>query len=109
MNYRDIKSNYIRERIKGTSFLFRGFIDELVEVEECILNPPTQWAQAIRYHYVREKYSKEWRAISKELKLGENEELKKREPEEEEIYDRSEIKKEEEENRKEWLDMGGVE
>jgi len=109
MNYRHIKSNYIRERIKGTSYLFRGYIDELVTVEERILNPPTQWAEAISHHYVREKYPKEWRAIEKELKPGRDDGVKKDEPEEEVIYPRSEIKNKDEENRKAWLEMGGVE
>jgi len=71
-----------------------------------ILNPATQWPEGIRQHYVREKYSKEWRAIEKELKPRKDEALKKREPEEDEIYDRREIEKEDEENRKAWLKNG---
>ena len=66
-------------------------------------------AEGMRQHDVREKYSKEWRAIEKELKPRKDDALRKREPEEDESYDRREIEKEDEENRKVWLEMGGVE
>lgn len=108
-SYGDIKSKFIRTRIKGTSYTFRGYIDELVEVEECILNPPTRWAQALRYHLVREKLSKEWRSIKRELGSRKVEELDEVAANDKSTYDASQLDESDEENRKVWLEIGGVE
>jgi len=109
MSYKEVRSNYIKQKIKGTSYTFRGYIDRLISVEKCILNPPTQWAEAMRQHDIRDKYSKEWHTIEKELKPWKYEETKEDEPEDELIYNPREVEKEEEENRKAWSELGGVE
>jgi len=118
MLYREVKSEFIKSLIKGTSWNNKGrrkYINELIALERCILDGPRGFASAMRYHSLKRKYRKEWEAIYRELKPEEFERLMQREREEERKRRQEEERRRRKEQEKmerlkrEWLEMGGGE
>ena len=116
--YKEVKSEFIRNLIRQTSFRNlreREYIDELIALERFIVDGAESYASALRYHYLKRRYRKEWEAIYKELKPEEFRRIIEREKKEEE---ESRRRAEEEKRRKleeelkkkdEWLAIGGLE
>ena len=116
MEYSEIRSSYIRNRINRSSWTKdRNYIDQLMKLEWYILNGPDCFGGALHYHYLKEKYRSEWEEVYQELKP---EEFKK-------LVDREEARKQEWNRKlketirrkkimdkclkKEWIAMGGKE
>ena len=68
-HYTNAKTKFVRDKIKLTHWEDRHYIDVLLDFEKIISRGgPWQWAQALWYHGMVEKYKKEWTAIYKEMK-----------------------------------------
>ena len=111
--YSEIKSQYVKSRIKGRKFSQRKYIDDLARLERLITKGPAGWADGVAYHYLRNEYPTEWKAIYKELNSKEFKQIKQREArkrekerKEQEKWEEEE-KKEMERKRGEWAGVGG--
>ncbi len=99
--------NLIKERgLKGKGG--RGYIHDLLRLEEYILNGPRGFASGMHYHILKGKYRREWEAIYRELKPKEFEEIMQREREEERKRKQEKERRRREEIirqlKKEWLE-----
>ena len=113
MIYNQIKSQFIKDKIKGLEWNNKNkeYIDDLVFIENYILGKSGGMGSAYRIHSLKNK--KEYELIYKELNPKEFEKEKKRELKEKEQeekedkeFEKEELK-EKEQARKEWLKMGG--
>ena len=112
--YKNIKSEFIKNKIKETPWEAREYIDDLIKIEDFILRGgPHSMAGGYLYHHIKNKYHQEWEIIYKELNPKEYAELIKREKEEKERARKEDEKRMQEEEkelerkRKEWIEMGG--
>ena len=112
--YENIKSEFIRNKIKETSWEAREYIDDLIKIEDFILRGgPHNWSGAMYYHQLKTNYRREWEIIYEELNPKKYAELIKHEEEEKERErgeDEKRMQEEEKElerKRKEWMEMGG--
>lgn len=80
MQYTDIKSEYIKDKLKKTRWKDSDYINKLMFIEDCILHGPGGMGSSICFHNYKSKYSKEYWTILKELKPAE---YKKEKPKEE--------------------------
>ncbi len=113
MMYKNIKSEYIKNKIKETSWEKRDYIDDLIKIERRALGEFSGSGTGYIVKQLESDYPKEWEIIWKEInperyaKMVEEEkewqDEKRRREEEEELKRR----KEEEEKRKEWIEMEG--
>lgn len=76
------------ERGKNEKMKDEKYIEELIQLQNFLLRPPTQFAAGYWFNILRKKYPKEYEIIKKEIKLIMTEEDKK------EIEKREEILKE---------------
>jgi len=116
--YVEIKSNFIKNLIKGRSFSdreFRVYIDRLIMLEKIILEGVKGYAEAALYNDMQRYYRREWEAIYRELKSEEFSRLMEKEKRLKALRESKDrvllerVKKEEEELKKEWIELGGVE
>tara|TARA_Y100000034_G_C6780253_1_gene348702 strand:+ start:316 stop:669 length:354 start_codon:yes stop_codon:yes gene_type:complete len=115
MKYINVKSNFIKEKIKKTKFKDRKYIDDLIFLEDHITGKIKNlgWAGSMKLHGLKNSYKKEYEAIYKELRPKEWKEIQKRDKEERE-KDKKEEKefieeerKELEESKKCWIEAKG--
>jgi len=118
MSYREVKSQFIKKLIEGTSWeneARKEYIDSLIKLEGFILHGAGSMAGAMRRGELQKQYPREWETIYNELKPEEFKDLKERERRENEESERrmDEITRESERREKrlkqEWLEMGGRE
>ncbi|MBI4014453.1 MAG: hypothetical protein HY365_00690 [Candidatus Aenigmarchaeota archaeon] len=113
-SYGQVKSTFIKAKIKGRGWKSRQYVDELISIERAALgHMGGGWSTGMLLNQLEERYPKEWKAIHMELVPGEykkrtksenaKEEEERREMEEFEKQERAEQKK----LKKEWLSMGG--
>ena len=112
--YKNIKSEFIKNKIKETSWKDREYIDDLIQIENFILRGgPNSMAGGYLYHNLKISYRREWEIIYKELNPKRYTELIQREDEEKERErkeDEERMREEEKElerKRKEWIEKGG--
>ena len=96
--YKEIRSPSVRERIKGRSWKDRGYIDSLVELERIVLQGgPRDGAEGFWLHLMQDEYATEYNDILRDLQHGHQGPPQASAP-----FD-------EEEARREWLELGGRE
>jgi hypothetical protein len=86
--YTCVKSNYVRLKIRETTWQDSGYIDDLVTLEHFVLERPHSFAEGMLYGKLRNEYSKEWEGIYKELKPKQLESILTREQREKELEER---------------------
>lgn len=116
MKYSQIRSSYVRNRIKRSSWTKdRNYIDQLMKLECYILNGPGCFAGALHYHHLKEKYRSEWEELYQELKPEEFKRLMDREKARKQEWNRKleeTIRRKKIMDRclrKDWIAMGGKE
>ena len=112
-SYKDIKSQYLKNKIKNLSWEKRDYFDDLMTLEQWILGEISGWATAMMVHGLKGKYEIDYLEILQELRPKRFEELLKKKLEEDEKraidMEKEWIteKKRRERLMKEWLEMGG--
>jgi len=113
MIYKKIKSEFIRKKLKETSWKDREYIGHLMAIERAIIHGLGGWMDHYMYNIRKQSYRKEWEAIYKELKPKEFRNLLKQESREKEKEKKEEKKSRKRENKEytkakeEWKKMGG--
>ncbi len=111
--YKEIKSKFIKEKIKRTRWKDRKYIDNLIKIEKLALGKNFGLVTGYIEINLREDYPKEWEIIYKEVNPKGYEKMIKREKEEKEREEKEqkefeeECRKEQEQLKKEWKEMGG--
>ena len=103
-NYCKVKSNFIKEKLKKTSFEDRGYIDDLMFLEQSILKEIYGWLANMRLFGLKNKYKKEYEIIFKEIapaKYKRTIQQEKKEAEKERKEEEKWQKEEEEEEKRE--------
>ena len=116
MKYNQIRSSFIRNHIRGSSWTEeRNYIDQLVKLEYYILNGPGGFPGSLHYHHLKEKFRSEWAEIYQELKPREFKSVMNREKARKQEWNRRlketirQKKIKDRHLRKEWFAMGGKE
>lgn len=104
MPYAKIESNYVREKIKKTSWKKRAYIDDLMRIEHLALEGTLSWPTGYIRQHLEETYPAEWKAIWLELNPRLYNGILKRREEKETTEP---TPKEDTEAYKEWKSMGG--
>ena len=113
MSYKNIRSEYVKKKLKGTSWKNRKYIDDLIYLEEWIMGEIGGCATAMNVNNKKSKYNEEYWAILKELKPERYKrkirDLEKKKKEKEERKKQLEKERQEryEQERREWEEMGG--
>ena len=80
VKYNNVKSKFIRDKIKKTKFEDRAYIDDLIFLEDCIvgkINPEKiGWLGNMKLHGLKNKYFGEFAEIYMELNSEEWKKLK---------------------------------
>ena len=111
--YKDIKSNYMKNKIKGLPWEKRKYIDDLITLERWIVGEVGNWATAMKVHGLKSKYEIDYLEILKELKPERFEKVIKKkldwgEKSASNMEKKSvDEKKKEDRLIKEWIEMGG--
>lgn len=112
--YKNIKSEFIKNKIKKTPWEAREYIDDLIKIEERALGKGGGGlASGYITVHLKKTYPKEWEIIYKELNPAAYKHQREREEksnkEWEEMVQRQEKERIErlEKARKEWIEMGG--
>ncbi|MBI2109695.1 hypothetical protein HYT58_00790 [Candidatus Woesearchaeota archaeon] len=113
--YKGIKSEFVRNKIKGANWKNKQYMDDLILLEGLVRRGPPKEGMARLYGgnaYIRlrKKYWDEFKALCEELNPKAMESHLRMEREFEEANRRYNLrqKKEEERAKKEWIKMGGV-
>ena len=113
ISYKDIKSNYAKNKLKGLPWGKRKYIDDLITLERWIVGEIGNWATAMRVHGLKSKYEIDYLEILKELRPERFEEIIKKKLDwgkksasnmEKKWVDEKKI---EDRLIEEWLEMGG--
>lgn len=117
MMYKNIKTEYVRKKIKGKSFKdqdFRDYIDVLIMIESYLAGEYIGWAGGIAIHHLKKEYKKEYAAIEEELlpdwkkkKRAQKRKIERKKEIREQKKIRKEEKKKLKREEKEWLKLGG--
>ena len=114
MAYTNIKSKFIKEVIKKTSWKNRDYIQDLKNIEHFALGVNFgMYVTKLKWDSLSKKYPKEWKTIWEEVRPGKLVEIAKAEKEERQKEREEDLKfkrEEEKERRKEsveWKKMGG--
>lgn len=113
MQYDGVKSEFIKKKIKGRKWSGRGYIDDLIHLENYIINGPNGFSGAMHFNLLKSENKKQYEAIFKELKPKEFEKYierkKKEEEESRKQHELWEIRNGEKERRlkEEWIKAGG--
>ena len=113
MAYKNIKSEYIRQKLRKTKWKDSEYIDDLIRLEDCIVNGVQGFAHAMAYSGLKDKYREEWEAIYMELEPERGRIIIERQRKQEEKWKKEEEeyekkrKKKLEEMLKDWEEMGG--
>jgi hypothetical protein len=109
MKYAEIKSEFIKRKIRETSWIEHEKIDELICLFKYIRQPPMQYNSGWHFSYLKSHYEEEYLELLHEFSseayqsaLEEFEKKKKKNSEREEL-----AKKEETKLKQEWLKAGG--
>lgn len=111
--YIEVKSNFIKEKIKQSKFKNRDYIDDLIFLEDYITGKikGLGFGGAMKLHAVKSHYEKEYIELLKELapekldKFLKEKEKSEKEGKEAEEY----LKEEEKQEREDWIKAGGKE
>jgi len=113
MKYTEIKSEYIRDKLKQTSYKDNEYIDSLMKIEGLTQGRTYGMTTGHMWLNLPEMYPEDWKAIWLELdpkRYHEIIEFKKKEKEKEE-FDRLQFNEQERkeviENKKDWIKAGG--
>ena len=117
MSWKDIRTQFIKDRMKETSWEARGYVSDLASIEQTILSGgPKSSIAAQMHHSRRSKYPIEAECIAKEIEDGtyvSPEEFHQREARRRhenaiiEQYEERKKKAREEADRRLWLALGG--
>ena len=107
------KSEFVKKKIKETSWKDRKYIEDLIRIERYALGEYGGWTTGYMIVQLKEKYPKEWKIIHQELNpkgykktLKEEKEERLKEKREEEKFEKEEAE-EEKRDLKEWKKLGG--
>ena len=113
MQYDGIKSEFIRKKIKGRKWQSRGYINNLIRLEDFLLNGSRGFAGAMHYNLLRSEHEKQHEAIFKELKpkefegwIGRKKKEEAKDRKQREIWERRDGEKERRQ-KEEWIKAGG--
>jgi len=113
VKYTEAKSNFVKEKIKNSSWKDRDYIEDLMFIEKSITEGIGGWAGNMKLHGLKSRYKKEYHKIFEELdpkgyKKYLKEKTKEEEQEKKEMKEFEKQEKEEEEEEKEdWVKAGG--
>ncbi|MFH1376135.1 MAG: hypothetical protein ABIH25_00710 [Candidatus Woesearchaeota archaeon] len=115
MVYKQVKSKFIKDKIRGLRWNKKNveYVDNLVFIEDYILDKTAGLGVGYKINSFKNKYKKEYEEIYKELRPKEFKQVKKRKVKERKKEEKENRKfdedkrKEEEQAKKEWLEMGG--
>ena len=111
--YTEAKSNFVKEKIKNSSFENGDYVDDLLKIEHYVLGGDFGLPTGYIVKELERNYSNEFKLIWQELEPKEYAKLKSREKEEkkkekkEEEADRRESLREDAEMKRDWLKAGG--
>ena len=113
IRYIEAKTNFVKEQIKKTKWKNKHYIDDLLKIERVISGEGVGWTVGPIITHFEQKYSKEYKAIFKELcpkKLKDLKEYQKKEGEKErklkELWEKKKLE-EEKQDKEDWKKMGG--
>lgn len=109
--YKGIKSEFVRNKIKGAKWNSKGqYIADLVALEQFVLKGPQSCNGAMCYESLKREYKQEFKKISNELdpKVWKEHIKRKREQKEYEKKCIESLEKREEKAKKEWVEAGGI-
>jgi len=111
VKYNGVKSNYIREKIKQTKFKDRGYIDNLIFLEDYILGKRKMtWSSSFIFNNLKNEYYKILKDLNPQRYKKEINQKKKEEADdkrEEEMFRKEELA-EKKKDREDWVKAGGM-
>ena len=107
--YSNIKSNYIKEKIKNAKFEDKEYIEDLIFLEKGITQPIAGMAGNLKFFGLKSKYHQEYSELLKELAPEEEDKYQKDHKKEEERTRKlkEEFKREQEQEKRDWIKAGG--
>lgn len=109
MEYTNIKSKYVKEKIKITNWKNRDYIDNLLRLEGWIIKAPGDFGSNMYFRLLKSQYEEEYMNILKELNPKQFKvflaDLKSKEKEHQKM--KSQFEKELSDEKKEWIKAGG--
>jgi len=107
--YSNIKSNYIKEKMKNAKFEDKEFIEDLMFLEKGITQPIAGMAGNLKFFGLKSRYSQEYLELLKELAPNEVNKYEKEQQREEERIRKSkeQYRMEKEKEKRDWLKAGG--
>ncbi len=108
----DVKTSYVRNKIKESTFNDLDYIKALVKLENFVENPPSNFNSGMYFSMLKNKYNRDYLSIFKELDPNGFEDYLRKEDERKREYERwqkdlAKQKKEEYEKAKEWWVRNG--
>ncbi|MBE3577564.1 MAG: hypothetical protein IMX00_07710 [Limnochordales bacterium] len=71
MSLKDVRTRFVLDRIKGTSWKHRSYIEHLQIIEDTIIaGGPRSYIESMAFCYYRDKYPIEAECIQKEIRQG---------------------------------------
>jgi len=113
MGYKDIKTEYVRNKVKNLSWNDSEYIDSLMYLESYVLGEIYGWAGNMKAHSLKNKYEMDYWQILKEINPKKFNKLYKEKIEEKVRYAKEqeqlwlEEQKAEEKAKREWIELGG--
>ena len=106
--YSNLRSNYIKKLIKGLSWKRHEYIDDLIQLYN-FSKPPVGWVANMGFAMLWGKYQNEYLELLKENSVERHErELQRIKQQEEELNKfKEKLRKEQEESKRDWLNVGG--
>lgn len=113
MIYTNIKSNFVKNELKKTSWKDRAYIDDLMKIERLVFGETFGWPTGYIRNYLKTKYPKQWKAIHLELdpkgykKALELDQKEKKKTQQEEKKFNKEVDEEQQRQKAAWKRAGG--
>ena len=110
--YTAVRSQYLRDLIRHTKWdarKGRKSVDDLISLEGYILHPPRGFCGGMHYSQLMTKYRREWETLCKELNHKVLKEQLMWEEERKTTMEEftEQLKEEEKQKRKDWIEAGG--
>jgi len=107
--YTNVKSNYIKEKIKNAKFEDKDYIEDLMFLEKGITRPLAGMAGNLKFFGLKSRYSEEYLELLKELAPDKVDKYQKDQKKEEDRTRKlkEEFKREQEKEKSDWIKAGG--
>ncbi len=110
--YTAVRSQYLRDLIRHTKWdarKGRKYIDDLISLEGYLLHPPRGFSGGMHYSQLMTKYRGDWETLCKELNHKVLKEQLMWEEERKTTMEEftEQLKEEEKQKRKDWIEAGG--